>query len=267
MASWTDGPEYAPAERPAAFAAPTAPPLDEAPPLVDLSAGAPLVPPATFEEPRDRVPPLATLVASPGQQRDPTQPFVVESAVMTTGSAWGSAHSAAAIAAPTWQPPAGGAWTADQPYASTYLPPTGPGSFPAPGTPQWFGPGPEWAPPAPAVPATLANAARAATYGLLITLAVGGVISLLAPFLLGIGLALSSQVSYRRRQIRTAFWIVIGVALASGTIPIVGGSGLDGAYETISLVALLGCWVMLVMVLFWQYAALSAGERPETPPY
>ncbi len=263
MASWTDGPEYAPVERPAAFAAPDAPPLTGAPPLTDLSAGAPVLPPAAFEEPRDPVPALAALVPSHGPSRDPQQPFLVESALVTAGSAWGSAHSAAAVAAPNWQPPLGPARTADQPYASTYAPPGAARGFPGPGTPQWFGPGAEWAPPPPPVPATLPNALRAATYGLLIVLGIGGVIALLSPFLLAIGLALGSQVHYRRRQVRQAGWIALGVAAASGVVPIAAGRGADGVWETIGLVSLLGCWVMLVTVLFLQYSALSAGERRE----
>lgn len=263
MASWTDGPEYAPAQRPDAFAAPATTPLDDAAPQVDLSAGAPSFAPTSFEEPRDRVPALASLVPILDPGRDPHQPFVATSAVITAGSAWGSAHSAATVAAPNWQPGGGPAWAANQPYASAYPPPSAPNQFPAPGTPQWFGPGAEWAPPAAPVPATLTNAAKAASIGMLIVLAVGGIVTLLAPFLLAVGWALTSQVRYRRKQVRTAFAIALGVALTSGVLPILGDRGIDGVFETVGLVALLGCWVMLVTVTFLQYTALAAGERPE----
>jgi hypothetical protein len=262
VASWTDGPEYAPVERPAAFAAPVAEPLTGAPPRPDLSAGAPIQPPDLFQEPHDHVVPLAALVPALGPGRDPQQPFQVESAVMTASSAWGSAHSAAAVAAPNWHPPVGSGWTADQPYASSYAPPTQPGRFPAPGTPQWFGPGAEWAPPPPPIPATLPNALRATTTGVLIVLAIGGLISLLSPFLLVTAAALATQVHYRRQQVRTAFLVAMGVAVASAALPIAGGRGIDGAIETIGLVSLLGCWVMLVTVLLLQYTGLSAGDRP-----
>ncbi len=263
MADWTDGPEYAPAERPAAFAAPVAVPLDDAPPVRHLSSGAPFEPPSGFAQPRDPVPPLAALVPAPADQRDPRQAFQVTAAIMTAGSAWGSAHSAAAVSAPTWQPPGGAAWTADQPYASSYAPQSRPDGFPAPGTPQWFGPGGEWAPPAPRPAPTLQNAAKGASYGLLICLGIGGLIPMLAPFLLVLGWALASQVAYRRRAVQQAFIAAFLASLASAAIPIVSGGALDAVMETISLVALLCCWVLVFATLFLQYAALSAGETAD----
>ena len=263
MASWTDGPEYAPVERPAAFAAPVALPLDDAPPRQDLSAGAPVAPPTAFEQPRDPVPALAALAPSDGPHRDPQSPFQVQSAIVTAGSAWGAAHSAPAVAAPNRQASSGPVWTADQPYTSAYSPPAQATGFPAPGTPQWFGPGADWAPPAPRVPATLANAVQASTYGLLIVLAVGGLVTLLSPFLLGVGLELSSQVGYRRSQVRLAFIVALGVSLASGAVPIATGQGIDAVMGMVGVVSLLACWVMIAVVTFLQYTALAAGERPD----
>ena len=134
---------------------------------------------------------------------------------------------------------------------------------PGAGTPQWFGPGADWAPPAPRVPATLANAVQASTYGLLIVLAVGGLVTLLSPFLLAVGLALSSQVRYRRSQVRLAFIVALGVSLASGAVPIATGQGIDAVMGMVGVVSLLACWVMIAVVTFLQYTALAAGERPD----
>ncbi len=260
MASWTDGPEYAPVERPAAFAAPDVEPLTGPPPQVDLSAGAPAARPASFDEPRDRVPALADLTPHGGPTRDPHRPYEVASAIVTAGSAWGSAHTVGAVAAPGWSPPVGPAWTADQPFESTYAPPTH--GFPTPGTPQWFGPGPEWAPPAPTVPPTFANALKASSYGLLIVLAVGGLVWQVTPFALPLALSLTFMVRYRRERVRRLFMIALGVMLAGFAVPLLTGRSLDDAYGTAGMLGLFCCWVLALAVVYQQYTALNAGERP-----
>ena len=93
MATWEDGPEYAPVERPDAFAEPTAATIGlEAPPPSPSAAPAPVERPV-FADPTRPVPPLATLVPEPPARRDPQQPFDVVSSVMTADtSAWASAH-------------------------------------------------------------------------------------------------------------------------------------------------------------------------------
>lgn len=95
MATWEDGPEYAPLERPDRFSLPDVPPLEPAPP-VEQPAAAPGDRPH-FAGPQAPVVPLATLVPTVAEQRDPATPFSVVSSTLTSmDSAWGAAH---------WSPP------------------------------------------------------------------------------------------------------------------------------------------------------------------
>ena len=61
MASWEDGPEYAPIERPDGFSVPSAAPLSVTEPYVQHAADAPIVRPV-FGTPQAPVRPLADLV-------------------------------------------------------------------------------------------------------------------------------------------------------------------------------------------------------------
>lgn len=182
MATWEDGPEYAPVERPAEFTTPAAHPLEVVPPEPQQAALAPKARPA-FDGPSAAVAPLQDLVPAVAGLRDPARPFdVVASTVTSMDSAWGSAHSngpglasgaagdggpAPSVALPA-QPypvpppyPAPQAYPQAYPSPQAYPPPTGtpwpgpssppplagypppaPGAYPSPGTPQWFGPGP-----------------------------------------------------------------------------------------------------------------------------
>jgi hypothetical protein len=194
MATWEDGPEYAPLERPAEFSSPTAAPLEVIPPTVQSAALAPVARPA-FDAPQAPVAPLAQLVPVVADERNPELPFdVAASTVTSMDSAWGAAHwsppggspGQAPIAPPT--PPSGGAdptstsawppppvpnpgpygsapaeWPAPTtawPPPSAPFPPMGgpaqlPSGYPPPGTPQWFGPGPTGQLPPPAAPSSV----------------------------------------------------------------------------------------------------------------
>lgn len=188
MAHWTDGPEYAPVDRPDVFVEP------DAAPLAAPDAGPPR-PPAEFVPPGAGrpgfgpvdAPPLAQLVAPAPPTRDPHEAFDVATTPMTawsaeaagpstapppvdapppTGvpfdlppprtpanpSAWGAAHASNAPRSPV-------AWTPDQPFpggappASSHLAPP-PHAWPPPAVnPSGFPPPgpPPWqqAPPAP----------------------------------------------------------------------------------------------------------------------
>jgi hypothetical protein len=78
MATWEDGPEYAPLERPEEFTSPAVEPLDLAPPP-PVPAALPAQRPV-FTDPSDPVAPLAALVPAPADDRDPQQPFAVRAA-------------------------------------------------------------------------------------------------------------------------------------------------------------------------------------------
>ena len=98
MATWEDGPEYAPIERPAEFQNPDAPPLETAPTYMQVAAWAPKSRPL-FDNPSAPLTPLSGLVPAQREEiRDPQKPFTVVSSMMTSDSAWGAVH---------WAPPSG----------------------------------------------------------------------------------------------------------------------------------------------------------------
>ncbi|MDR1450250.1 MAG: hypothetical protein LBI84_08650, partial [Propionibacteriaceae bacterium] len=138
MATWRDGPAYAPRERPFGFAAPAdgvslAPPaaLPPAPPP-------PAEAPESFRAPDGPLPPLSHATVPP-PARNPQDAFDVATSTLTSASAWSSVHRQDGGAAGP-----GPVWAADQPWQSPYAPLTAPAPvpFPAPSAPQPFGPGP-----------------------------------------------------------------------------------------------------------------------------
>jgi hypothetical protein len=290
MATWEDGPEYAPLERPEEFTSPAVEPLDVAPPPpvpAALPAQRPL-----FAGPSVPVAPLAALVPAPGDDRDPQQPFAVVSSNLTSGSAWGSAHQPAPLApalptapafgpaarlagAPVAQPwpaaapaPAPAPWptvpqlTVPQPSAPQAPAPLYP--FPAPGTPQWFGPG-TYGEPVERDAVGPRQVLDAATPGLLLVLAIGAVVFVLSPLMLVIAFALSSRVRAAEVEVRRA----LGIALAAvGFFGVVGLTrapvGFGDWWSFVGLWGLLTCWVMLITVSALVYRGLKRGLVP--PP-
>ena len=315
MATWEDGPEYAPLQRPTEFSPPPGAPLETG------SAPAPVAPPPpappppvrpTFTDPADPVAPLATIDPAVGPDRDPTIPFDVASATVTpAGSAWGAVHwSATPAASPTagpagWPPASQPAWPAPAvaypaspagqppgpalplthdggapaprmafpaPYDSPPPAPLGPAAlpppmngFPAPGTPQWFGPGPHLPPPPPA-PVTARRVVDAATPGLCVTLAIGGLISLLAPVTLAVAFVLAGRVSVARDKVRHTFRIAFALL---GVIGLLAALGNDGGFSdwwtTIGRWCLAASWIVLVTVLIQITRELKSGFAPAAP--
>lgn len=146
MANWTDGPEYAPLDRPSAFETPAAEPLEVPPVVANPAAGAPVVQP-DWQPPQAPVQPLAELVPRSGvEPRDPRAEFSTVGSAVSTGSAWGSAHSAAG----TLQRPG---WTPDQPLSTSA--PVGAAAAAGTGSPSAPAAGPAFPPPttAPSFPA------------------------------------------------------------------------------------------------------------------
>ena len=88
MAEWTDGPEYAPHDRPQAFVAPQAQPLSEAAPVAAAASASHTTaapPPNAYSAPAS-APELATLVPPPPLQRDPREAFDVAGTPLTSWS-------------------------------------------------------------------------------------------------------------------------------------------------------------------------------------
>ena len=223
MATWEDGPEYAPITRPDHFIA------AGVAPLAIVAAPEPPTPTPIdrphFDQPDVPVAALETLVPPLADPRDPAEPFDVVSSTLTEAtSAWSAAHwSQATRPAPPTTPPAlpdHRATTAPWPPLDHPGPISGgpgpilagsspggpvptmpipaapvpaPTAFPAPGTTQWFAPPPPLpAPPAPVLVGPAA-VAQALTPGLIICLAIGGIVWLLAPIAFGIAFALTAR--------------------------------------------------------------------------
>lgn len=291
MATWEDGPEYAPLQRPEGFAVPDLPPLEIAVPPPEISAGAPLERPQFFD-PQAPVAPLATLVPEVGDKRDPGIPFEVVASTVTAGSsnssaAWGAAHWSAPAqqpvsvqhpASPVQHPASSvqhptspvqhpGPWPEPGGLAAVGLGPAAPapGQFPAAGTPQWFGPGPAY--PARAnTPPTMKNVVYALTPGLAIVLGVGGLIWPAAPFVLCIAFALSTRVTVAKQQVTKLFISALSVL---GLMTVVGGlirgDSLGDWYHYVGLWAVLLCWVVLCVGLLLVRSQLLKG--PAGPGY
>lgn len=274
MATWEDGPEYAPVERPADFAAAATAPLSTAPPVVQMAAHAPKQRPG-FDQPPAPVAPLETLVPTPGDRRDPAQPFAVVAATMTSDSAWGAVHwdrPAGPVGTPTGStlpigaPPFPGPVALPPPSAPLPNRPPPDGSFPAPGTPAWFGPGPYGEQPAP--PGRVGPRAvwEAAMPGLCICLAVGGLLWVLAPILYAVAFGLSGRVQVARASVRRAFALGSGVlGLVAIIATLTNDLGFSEWWRTLGVWSLAACWALLVTTLVLVYRALRAGEPPEPP--
>jgi hypothetical protein len=279
MATWEDGPEYAPIARPDGFAQPSVPPLDVAQPVQQQAALAPKDRPQ-FTDPPAPVAPLAALVPPVETPRDPAQPFAVVSSTMTSDSAWGAAHWSPPTGPPIgaagpWSRPSGSGqspWTAPAP-TQPLVPMSGPAEnvsgFPAPGTAEWF------APPAHGQqPATGQVDARrvfeAATPGVCICLAIGGFVYLIAPIMLGVAFALASRVKVATASVRRALLtgvIVLGVLALTGVLT--NNTSFTDWWAFVGMWALLICWLMLGVVLFIVYRGLKnpAQVHPNRSPW
>jgi hypothetical protein len=274
MATWEDGPEYAPVERPTYFADAGAPPLSLAPPVIQAAAQAPKDRPF-FDQPSAAVAPLETLVPTPAETRDPQAPFAIANTAMTSDSAWGALHWGPPTTLPTG--PAGGpaAGPAGGPVAipitsdpwSRHAQPPPDSRFPAPGTPAWFGPGPYGEQPAAPGRISARTVWDAAMPGLCIVLAVGGLIYVLAPILYAIAFGLSGRVKVARQQVRGAFAVgSVFLGLVAVIATLTNDFGFGEWWATVGGWSLAACWALLLTTLILVYRALRAGERPE-PAY
>lgn len=296
MATWTDGPEYAPLTRPDVFVAPDAAPLPQAEPAASPAPSASGPPPAA---PPDAAPPdyvaddagvaLDAVEPPAPATRDPREPFDVASTPVTTWtphptsppadpglaphpgamaaapagnpSAWGSVHAptSSSAAAPPWAP--------DQPFPAASPQPTqhlpGPSSAPLPHPAPWDPP----PPPRSLQPVTLGDMARAATPGVLISLVVGGLVSGLALPLYLVASVLASRIEHRRRAIARAFSIGAFAALGAGLVSLYATYGYFDLflwYEASLGWFSLACWVMIAFTMLTVGDALRRGERPDT---
>ncbi|HEY6682252.1 MAG TPA: hypothetical protein VI030_04720 [Propionibacteriaceae bacterium] len=276
MATWEDGPEYAPIERPADFQMPEAPPLTTAPPHTQAAAWAPKSRPV-FDYPSTPVIPLATLVPRLREEpRDPEKPFSVVASTMTTDSAWGAVHWASPTGQPVGTAAAPGVWRPTS--AAPYPPPDQPiavragGSaatspFPAPGTPGWFSPGSSGPPPQQAAPVTARSVLDAATPGLCMCLIIGGLVYVLAPIFLCVSVGLASRVKVATAEVRRAHVFGLVVLAMLGVLgSLIVGTDFSEWWRFVGQWALLICWVLLAATLVMIYRRLKA-DTPNPPTY
>lgn len=275
MATWEDGPEYAPHERPQYFADAPLPPLDQALPVSQPADGMPTTRPR-FDEPSVPVAPLGTLVPEPPDERDPSRPFDVVTATLTSESGWGSTSSQPFVATAPFASPAPALATA--PVAGPPSVPPAPGvpvqpgpldpyAYPTPGTPGWFAPPPaaygEQRQPGRV---DAKQVVEAATPGLCICLALGGLVYVLAPIMLVVAVFLSTRVRVAQRPLRTAFRIAAGAVAFFAVIGLLR-SVVDGDpwWGFVAGWSAGICWVMLGVLLLVVWQTLTRPSPPQPP--
>jgi hypothetical protein len=272
MATWEDGPEYAPIERPSEFQNPDAPPLETAPPYTQMAAWAPKYRPV-FDVPEGSVVPLSTLTPVREEPRDPQKPFAVASSTMTSDSAWGAVHWAPPSGSPTalattagWTPPAGAHHPPpDQPLGVRGGVSPTQSNFPTPGTPDWFGPGPYGHQPRQTSPVTAKAVLDAATPGLCICLVIGGLVYVVSPIVLWIALGLAGRVKVAQEEVRRAFRIGIGLLAILGILgTLIVDTGFGDWWGFLGSWGLVLCWGLLISTLVLIYRRLKADSTP--PP-
>ena len=200
MATWQDGPEYAPTARPSAFVEPAAVALDSTPPPVALENGVPGLEPS-FVPPEQPTPDLRALVPSAAPGRNPNLPFESATTPLT------AVEEAAAPRSPLQPFMTGGPSLAGYLPAQPVVQPTAqvnPVTLPMSMAQQW-------APPAPAtrvqgsVPVTVRQIWQATTGWVLVPLLIGMFLTPIAPVCLLVAGVSSAQVRHRRAAVRRAF--------------------------------------------------------------
>ncbi len=268
MATWQDGPEYAPHERPAAFVTPPLPPLGAPEPPVPITeppvAGVePSFLPATGPQPD-----LAALVPDAAPGRNPNTAFEVSTAALTAGtSTWSSGGAVASGRLPT-QP-----FTAPGPPLAGYLPvqaavqpnaQVNPAPFPAPNTPQWFAPPPSSRVPSAPPSVSIGQIWQAATPAVVIPLILGALFSWISILMLALAFALSARIAYRRVAVRRSFTAALVWVALSGLMSLASdGYDADLLFSALSGGAQLVCWILPIVIGLVVGAAIRSGEPPD----
>lgn len=297
MATWEDGPEYAPVARPTHFASPDLPALSIAPPRSSLSGEAPADRPR-FDQ-GEKQPELRSYGPPPGPVRDPQEPYdVVRSTMTQVDSAWSMVHhyhvqgdDPAQWAPPTGQPLGPGlpdprlpillAGTPGPPPGALAVagsaPDAGPPAFPPPAFPQPGATQPEWLPEGqpgrigePGV--AFGTVFNGVTLPVFLTLLIGGLaiavpfFGFLSPLMFVLAFVSSGRIHYRRPWIRNTFLVATG---ALGTTVVAGllMSPVDllAFADLVYAVSTAVCWMVLIALFLIVWQALEAGDRPDFP--
>lgn len=253
MASWQDGPEYAPLVRPAAFVMPDVEPLQIDPVPPSPSASMPADEPR-FTAPEQEQPALAALVPSAAPGRNPNLPFVSQTTPLASTAARKPTEPFGVAGAPL-----SGYLAPPTPQAAVRV---NPAPFPAPGTPQWFTP-PPGSFPAEQPRAGVRELLTGLTPGVAISLAIGMLFGWAAPFTLVIAFVLSSRIGYRREAVHRTWQFTGFGLLAIGMVSIAGaGNDLDALFATLATTCQVASWIVAVALLLIVGSALRAGEKP-----
>jgi hypothetical protein len=107
----------------------------------------------------------------------------------------------------------------------------------------------------------------AATPGVLVTLAVGGLIWVLAPVTLIVAFLLASRMAYGRKITRTAFAAVLAFLGLVGLLALITADGqFSQWWDTVAGWACFGSWVMILVAVIAVYRALKQGRADPPPP-
>ena len=271
MASWQDGPEYAPQERPAAFVVPPAPPLTDPTPAPGVAAAPPEGEPS-FSPPSAAQPDLAALVPSAAPGRNPNLPFEVQTATLTNAGGWTPGQATDGQPEPGQRPPTQ-PFNAPGPPLNGYLPvqPTvapnaqvNPAPFPAPGTPQWFAPPPGSRIPDAPPSVTIGQIWMATTAGVMVPLIIGALFNWFSILMLALSFALSARIAYRHDAVRRSYFGALVVVSVLGMMSMLSvGYSSDLLFQSLSDGAQFACVVLFFVIGLIVGAALRAGERPD----
>ena len=256
MATWKDGPRYAPRARPYGFAAPaTSVSLAPPAPTPPIPAAPPMVPAFVQSHP---VAPLGALAARPVETRNPATPFATQSmmltakdptqAIVTTGQPQTSARSGvAAVRSP------------NQPFKVA--------SSAASTKPNWAPPSEFDHPAAVVHPVAVRDALNAAYPPLLIGLGVMGLVQV--PILGMITLAsvpflFAQRTRFRVRQVKITSIVLLGVLAVLWLIQAFLNTSTINTDIGMGLWCMLACWSMALIDIFLQWMAIRNGEAPSS---
>ena len=267
MATWEDGPEYAPRQRPEAFVGTATAPLSQA----DPAPPAPPPPPGdtpTFAAPQEAQPQLAGLAPVAVQSRNPAEPFET----LTVAGNWSGESAPSGERNPT-EPFAG-----PGPSLTGYLPAipsvqpnalVNPAPFPTHSAPDPAAPlaaPPLWSQPAP--PPTGPKAVfETMTPAVIIVLVLGVTIFPIAVLMLAVAFFLSGRIACSQTAIRTGFLIGLFV-MAIGmmvSLPVYQPSLFD-AWNSLNIGAAWACFLLLPILYAIVGAQLRSGQAEQRRP-
>jgi hypothetical protein len=257
MASWTDGPEYAPAERPAAFVAPMAEDIAAAPPAAPPPQELPSAEPS-FIAPQEPAPDLRELVPSAAPGRNPNLAFESMSTPITATESTIERRPEEPFNAPG--PPLNG-YLPVQPVvqANTQVNPT---PFPAPGTSQWFAPPPGQ----PVVPAPssidVGQIWRATTAWVMVPLLIAMFVLPVSPVALLVAWLSTVQIKFRRAAIRRAYLIAVILIGGISLVGVLGDPSL-ALWDLLSASSTIAAWVLVFVTPGIVGMALRNHEPPD----